>query len=55
MSLPPEAQTLVSQLVTVLGLQRFGAMHIEINIDRDRLVQDIKPTPIFRREKDKAA
>lgn len=55
MTLPDGAQTLVSQLVTVLGLQRFAAMKLEINIDSDRLVQDIKPTPVFRRTKEKQA
>lgn len=52
MSLPPQVQTLVDQIVSVMGLHPFHVSGLEINMDREGLVQDVKPKIIYRREKE---
>ncbi len=53
MSLPPSVQTLVSQIVTELGLQALKPSSLEINMDRDGIVQDVKPRLIYRKAVDR--
>lgn len=54
MSLPPAVQSLVSQIVTELGLQALKPSALEINLDRDGTVQDVKPKLVFKRAKEAA-
>ena len=51
MILPSSVQTLVDQLVRAMGLHATTPAKIEIDLDRQGLVQHLKPTLIFRREK----
>ena len=55
MTLSPQVQSLVDQLVQVMGLQALRPSGIEINMDGDGIVQDVKPRLIYRRRKDDAA
>ena len=50
MRLPPQVQALVDQLVRVLDLHELQPSALEINIDREGIVQDVKPKLIYRRE-----
>lgn len=51
-SLPPRVQTLVDQIVQELNLQALRPSALEINMDGDGVVQDVKPKIIYRRRKD---
>lgn len=51
MSLPPRVQTLVDQIVQELQLQALKPSALEINLDRDGVVQDVKPKLVYRRRK----
>ncbi len=53
MSLPPQAQTLVDQLVQVLGLQALPLESLQIHFDKDRVAQAVKPQLNYRREREK--
>lgn len=53
MSLPPQVQTLVDQIVQQLGLQALKPSALEINLDREGIVQDVKPVLMFKRAKEK--
>lgn len=53
MSLPPQVQTLVDQIVQHLGLQALRPSGIEINLDGEGIVQDVKPKLTFRRASQK--
>ena len=50
MILPPTAQTLVDQLVQVLGLQTIRPECIEIHLDGQGIAQAVKPVLSFRRK-----
>jgi len=50
-TLTPQVQTLVDQIVQQLGLQGVRPSSLEINLDRDGIVQDVKPKLTFRRAK----
>ena len=52
MILPPTVQTLVDQLVQVMGLHATRPSALEINLDSDGIVQDVKPKLVYRREKE---
>lgn len=49
MTLSPQVQTLVDQIVRELGLHAIRPARLEINLDRQGLVQDVKPILVFRR------
>ena len=51
MTLPPEAQPIIDQLLRVLGLRQFRPEMLEVHFDRDGIAQDVKPTLGFRRRK----
>lgn len=51
MTLTPQVQTLVDQLVQQLGLQGFRPSGIEIHLDTEGIVQHVKPMLVYRREK----
>lgn len=51
MMLPPAVQTLVDQMIQVLGLQAQRPVSLELHFDRDGIVQDLKSTLSYRREK----
>lgn len=51
MTLPPEAQPIIDQLVKVLGLMGFHTEKLEVHFDRDGIAQDVKPTLGFKRRK----
>ena len=51
MTLTPQVQTLYDQLVQALGLQAFKPCGLDINADRDGIVQDVKPKLVFKRRK----
>lgn len=51
MSLPPQAQTLVDQLVNLLGLQALRPESLEIHFDRQGIVQAVKPQLNFKRQR----
>lgn len=50
-TLPPKVQPLIDELRRVLGLHPFDVAGFEVNLDRDGIVQDVKPKLIYRREK----
>jgi hypothetical protein len=52
-SLPPAAQTLIDQLVQVLGMQALPIESLEIHFDKERIAQTVKPQLSFRRKTDK--
>jgi hypothetical protein len=52
-SLPPAAQTLIDQLVHVLGMQALPLESLAIHFDKDHVAQSVKPQLNFRRKKDK--
>jgi hypothetical protein len=52
MTLPPEIQTLVDQIVQVMGLQAIRPSGFDINMDIEGIVQDVKPKLIWRRAKE---
>lgn len=52
--LPAKVQTLVDELRRVLGLHPFDIDGFDINMDRDGIVQDVKPKMAFRRAREKA-
>lgn len=49
MTLTPQVQTLVDQLVQQLGLQATRPESLEIHFDKDGVVQQVKPRLNFRR------
>ena len=49
MTLPPKVQPLIDELRRVLGLHPFDVTGFEINLDRDGVVQDVKPKLQYRR------
>lgn len=51
MTLPVEVQSLVDQIVRAMGLHAIRPSAIEINMDRDGIVQDVKPKLVYKREK----
>lgn len=51
MTLPPKVQPLIDELRRVLGLHPFDVTGFEINLDRDGVVQDVKPKLQYRRMK----
>lgn len=55
MTLPASVQMHVDQIVQLLGLQAIRPSAIEINMDREGIVQDVKPLIVFKRAKEKAA
>ena len=50
--LPSKVQTLIDELRRVMGLHPFDVSGFEINLDRDGIVQDVKPKLIYRRAKE---
>ena len=52
MILPPKVQTLVDELRRVLGLHPFDIDGFDINLDREGIVQDVKPKLVYRRTKE---
>lgn len=48
-TLPPQIQTLVDQMVRAMGLHATQPASIEINMDRDGIVQDVKPKLVYRK------
>lgn len=51
MTLPPQVQTLVDQIVQAMGLHATRPSALEINLDGDGIVQDVKPKLVYRRRK----
>lgn len=47
----PQAQSLVDQLIQALGLQACRVQSLEIHLDRERLVQTVNPTLRIERVK----
>ena len=50
--LPVKVQTCVDELRRLLGLHPFDVSGFEINLDRDGIVQDVKPKLVYRRAKE---
>jgi hypothetical protein len=44
----------VDQIVQLLGLQAIRPSALEINMDREGVVQDVKPQLVFKRAKERA-
>ena len=53
-TLSPRVQTLVDQLVQELGLQALRPSSLNVNMDPDGIVQDVKPLLVYRRGNKKA-
>lgn len=51
MTLPPQVQTLVDQIVQAIGLHATRPSALEINLDAQGIVQDVKPKLVYRRGK----
>jgi hypothetical protein len=51
MSLPPQAEALVCQLVQALGLQSLPLEFLEIHFDKDGVAQKVKPKLTYERRK----
>jgi hypothetical protein len=50
-SLPPSIQSLYDQMVQALQLQALKPCGLDINVDGDGIVQDVKPKLVYRRER----
>jgi len=50
-TLPAQVQVLVDQIVQSMGLQAIRPSSLEINLDGDGIVQDVKPRLVYRRQK----
>jgi hypothetical protein len=50
MSLPPQAETLINQLLTVMGHQSGSVESMAIHFDKQGLVAAIKPTLVYQRQ-----
>lgn len=48
-TLPASVQMHVDQIVQLLGLQATRPSALEINLDREGIVQDVKPKLVFKR------
>ena len=51
MSLPPQVQTLVDQIVQTLGMQACRPSGIRIDMDNQGIVQKVTPEVTFRLDK----
>ena len=51
MSLPPQVQTLVDQIVQTLGMQACRPSGIRIDLDNQGIVQKVTPEVTFRLDK----
>jgi hypothetical protein len=54
MNFPPAVQTRVDEIIQLLGLQALRPESLSIHLDRQGIVQAVKPQLAFRRELDAA-